>query len=435
MPARPLASTVDSRALGTAALLPLLWLGACTSQPAPAERSRDTVVDRDSGTDASSEPPPEPSSDAALDERDAMPAPADAAELDDAGLPPLPEAAPACGDELDFVGGRVKPDWGNVPQSDETNVDPSKPGRFGVFEAEITLPLVAETRVGASYEISITAGELKGTVYAPAKGTGAAGRPAAGKFPLVVGAPGFQATYQDYAGYFRHFATHGFWVLGIQTRGSSTTAEHDKEALETSQAISWMLDQSPYADSLDPEQISLTGHSKGGKVSFFTAAIDPRVDLVVGWDPSNAGGPPCGPIADLAGTECNRFPVAPNCLAESAQNAKADGILQWMRAETLVFGAPADPLTNPTPEHNSLNFYRGAPSPAALVYFNAGHAAWIEGGVGGILGNAEVIRITKTVQTAKLLSVFKGVEQLENWLPGGAFLAEAAPLVTQVESK
>jgi hypothetical protein len=177
------------------------------------------------------------------------------------------------------------------------------------------------------------------------------------------------------------------------------------------------------------------GHSKGGKVSFFAASLDPRIDIVFGWDPSNAGGPPCGAIAELAGSKCNLLPVAPNCLAEQEGDPRAAGILQLTHAESFVFGVPPDALTNPTPEHNALNFYRGAPSPASLVYFEGGHTAWLDSGGLSLLGNPEIIRITKAVQTAKLLRVFYGITTLDRFLPGGDYLRTQGAMVRQVASK
>jgi hypothetical protein len=351
----------------------------------------------------------------------------------DGGSSTLPTPAAPCDDDLSFVGGTVQPDVGPTSNLDDAARDLEQPGRFDIFERDVRVPLQAETRSVGGYAISITAGELSGTIYGPSDDGGKS--LAAGRFPLVIGAPGFQAGYQDYAGFFRHFASHGFVVLGIQTRGGDAVPMHDQEAVETSQAISYMLTASAYREQVDPEKVAAVGHSKGGKVSFFAAALDARIDLVVGWDPSNAGGPPCGAIADLAGVDCNLLPVAPNCLAVQTDPDHAAGILQYMHAETLVFGVPPDALANPTPEHNSLNFYRGAPAPASLVYFEGSHTAWVEGGFFGLLANPDIIRVTKAVQTAKMLTLFQGATGLDRYLPGGAYLTAQRSLVRQVASK
>jgi hypothetical protein len=361
-------------------------------------------------------------------------APADAdADVDATDPGPLPAAAPPCGTDLGFVGGTVRPERGAPQPFDAATLDLEKLGRYAVFEQDVSVPLQATTRSALGYQISIEAGALSATVYGPSDDAGKS--IAEGRYPLLIGAPGFQASYRDYAGFFRHFASYGFVVLGIQTRGGSSVPTHDKEALETSLAIGYMLDESPYRARLDADKVAAAGHSKGGKVSFFAAALDPRIDLVFGWDPSNAGGPPCGAIAELAGSDCNLFPVAPNCLAVSTASDDAPGLLQFMHAETFVFGVPADALTNPTPEHNSLNFYRGAPSPASLVYLNGGHASWVESGALALGANADIIRVTKAVQTAKMLAALYGASGLERYLPGGAYLSAQGSLVRQVASK
>jgi dienelactone hydrolase len=419
----------------------LPWLGvwllqACASDPTTAASRLDAAADeQDSGR-------PMRALDAGDDggrmvdasRRDAS----DVVTLDDGSMEasqPLerPVPAPPCDDELGFVGGTVRPDLGRAETYDAAGLDLERPGEYAVFEQDLRVPLVAETRSALGYEITITAGDLAGTVYAPSDDMGSS--IAKERFPLLIGAPGFQASYADYAGTFRHFASHGFVVVGIQTRGGNTVPTHDKEALETSQVISFMLDQSAYRDHLDADKIVAAGHSKGGKVSFFAAALDPRIDMVFGWDPSNAGGPPCGAIADLTGSDCNLFPVAPNCLAVATDRERAPGVLQFMHAETFVFGVPPDALTNPTPEHNARNFYRGAPSPASLVYLAGGHASWVESGALGLGANADIIRVTKAVQTAKMLTTLRGATGLERYLPGGAYLSEQGALVREVASK
>lgn len=351
---------------------------------------------------------------------------------DDGGLPPLPmpKADDPCGEDINFVGGTVRPDVGKVT-TPASGADPTMPGKFKVAEIEVKVPIEATMLNAAGYEISVEAGELSGTVYAPSEDgtTIAKGQ----KFPLIVGGAGFQASYPDYKGYWTQFASHGIAVLGLTTRGSNTEVLHDKEALETSLAISWLTTKSDLKDALDADKLGTVGHSKGGKVAFFTAAIDPRIDIVFGWDPSNAGGPPCG-VAGIIGAECQGEPVAPNCGAVEAEIPQPEGVLQYMHAETFVFGVPPDALVNPEEEHNAINFYRGAPSPATLVYFDGGHAAWVESGLAGAIGDDNIIRITKAVQTAKLLQFFYGAEDLAKYLPGGEYL-DGEDKVTMVETK
>lgn len=156
------------------------------------------------------------------------------------------------------------------------------------------------------------------------------------------------------------------------------------------------------------------------------AAIDPRVDQVFGWDPSNAGGPPC--FVDAA--TCDSLPVAPNCGAQESMVPYAEGILQFMHAESMVFGVPPDSV-NPEAKHNALNFYRGAPSPASLVYFDGGHISFLPQ---PLARDDDIIRTVKVVQTARMLQRLYGASGLERYLPGGSYL-QAEPKVTMVLGK
>ena len=209
-------------------------------------------------------------------------------------------------------------------------------------------------------------------------------------------------------------------MLGVKTRSELTKASHDKEVFEIKQTLDWIATaDTPLKDRLDLTKVAIAAHSKGGKLAFFAAAIDDRVDVVIAWDPNNNGGPPCS----LPLGECNLFPVAPNC------EANDPGLQHLMRAESLVLGMPRDAL-NPDRHHNSIHFYRGAPSPASLVYYDAGHL--------GSIFNPDVIKLNKKVQLALLLTRFKGVPGLEEFLPctqeGQANLLKNS-VVTRVEHK
>jgi pimeloyl-ACP methyl ester carboxylesterase len=199
-------------------------------------------------------------------------------------------------------------------------------------------------------------------------------------------------------------------VLGI-TLPFALTAAHDRNADEAIAAIHYALgDAAPNAlrGHVDGQRIAALGHSFGGKIAFYAAARDPRIDLVVGWDPSNAGGPPCF----IDAMACNQFPVAPNCLVESS------GVVHQLHAETLVLRVAPDGA-NPEPAHNALHFYRGAPSPATLIDFddNVAH---------GDFANpvAPVHRQTRRVHLAFLLSRLRGTTGLEDYLPGGTKIGQ-----------
>lgn len=323
------------------------------------------------------------------------------------GDPPVPTAP--CGDDLNVHNGTVVPDFGNVPQGGAFSGDPAANGPSTFTTQPVTVQLAAETFEGAGRTIDLTSGQISGTAWIPS-GTGA--------HELVMMLPGFSTSYTTYTPYAEHLASHGFIVVGIDTRSNLLTVSHDTEALEVVRTIDWVLEGSPFKNAVDPTKVAVAGHSKGGKVAFFAAAIDPRIDLVIGWDPVNAGGGPCA-----FDPSCNAMPVAPNCAVQDA------GIEYFMHAETLVIGAPPDPTWNPEPTQNAVNFYRGAPSPAGLVMLDTGHVAWAAGA-----GEPDVFRITKAAHLSRMLQRFRGMTGLDGFVPASPKLA-ADPKVLEVETK
>lgn len=293
--------------------------------------------------------------------------------------------------DADRYNGRVVPDLGELPAPADFVGDPRAMG---------TPPLSQAVQVPRPPGDD---GTSKGTVYEPVADTARASEP---RFPLVVVMPGYGATHTAYAAYSTVFASHGFLVLGLDTGegGFTSTSDHEKEARRAVAAIDWML-TGPAAAHIDATKIAVAGHSKGGKVAFWAAALDSRIDLVIGWDPSNAGGPPCfiDPVA------CNSQPAAPNCNTAEGMGV---GVLQDMRAESFVVGVPPDRLTNPDPAHNSLNFYRGAPSPATYILLAGGHADFV-------IGNPKLQDVAIRASAGHLLARLQNLRIDPAYLPGG----------------
>jgi predicted dienelactone hydrolase len=261
----------------------------------------------------------------------------------------------------------------------EVDGDPNEPGAYDVWRSDAVIPNPDASRSA-----------LDATFYAPSQDGGSTVAP--GRFALVILMHGFVLTHQAYEGMSLHMASHGFVVLGM-TLPFSLTSAHDKNADEAVAAIDFALSESaPEAlrTHIDAEKIAAAGHSLGGKIAFYAAALDARIDLVIAWDPSNAGGPPCF----IDAMACNDFPVAPNCLVMQP------GIVHLLRAETLVFRAAADGA-NPEPAHNAIHFFRGAPAPATVIDFDADvqHGDWAN-------ANAAVLPRTRRVQLAFLRQRF-----------------------------
>ena len=335
----------------------------------------------------------------------------------------------------------IEADFGMVPDGEAFSGDPSEDGPYDdIFTALVELPIVAETRLIGDMTIDVSEGIISGKTYFPQEND----RPVDSPLPLVIVLAGWQAGSINYEDYSVHIAGYGFAVVGLDTHSNPLGASHFQEAIEISQAINWIIASldSPLKGRIDTSKIALLGHSKGGKLTFIAAALDHRIDIAVALDPSNSGGPPCyieallSPI--MPDLDCNAQPMAPNCATGES------GFAHYMQAESLVIGVPRDDLYNPDKHHNAIHFYRGASSPAMLVYLDGRHTSQVPplktwllpqeqvdlfsmlfggflDGLGGIfgIGDAEVIKITKAANMSLLLKRFKGMwgEDLDKWLP------------------
>jgi len=233
---------------------------------------------------------------------------------------------------------------------------------------------------------------------------------APGPFPLVVFMPGFGANYSNYFQITSHLASHGFIVIGMNfITELGFDGKHDYLARQTTYVIDHALSgDSPLAGHVDASSVATAGHSLGGKIGFYAAAIDPGITVVMAMDPSNSGGPPCSVAPDW----CNAYPVAPNILTGNI------GLLDGVDAAGFIMRAAPDALFNPDEQSNAQYFFTGldgegshaVKSPA--LYFDlgaAGHISW--------LTDAEVIRISKRTLVAWLKTHFEG-EDLEPYFSG-----------------
>ncbi len=215
---------------------------------------------------------------------------------------------------------------------------------------------------------------IEARIYAPSIDGGVS--IAAGPFEMVVFMPGFGATYNAYEKYIGHLASHGSIVVGMNFRiDLGLDGRHDYLARQTTYVIDHFLDEGgPLEGHADPSKIATAGHSLGGKIAFYSAAIDPRIGVVMAMDPSNSGGPPCF----ISEEWCNAYPVAPNIVTGEI------GVLGDVHAAGFIMRAAPDPF-NPDPQSNAQYFFygmdgqgtHGVGSPA--LYFDmgpAGHGSW-----------------------------------------------------------
>lgn len=250
---------------------------------------------------------------------------------------------------------------------------------------------------------------ISARIYAPSEDGGQSIRDAL--LELVILMPGFGATYEMYGIYARHLASHGSLVIGMDfILPTGFDGRHDYLARQTTYVIDFALDSGgPLGGHVDGAKIATAGHSLGGKIAFYAAALDPRITVVMALDPSNGGGPPCF----ISPVWCNAYPVAPN--TETGE----PGLLGSVNAASFIMRAAPDAF-NPDAQSNAEHFFRGidgqgtygVTSPA--LYFDlggAGHASWL------FLGNPNVPRITKRTMVAWLSTHFRG-EAMDGYFTG-----------------
>ncbi|MEH6591135.1 MAG: alpha/beta fold hydrolase [Halioglobus sp.] len=259
-----------------------------------------------------------------------------------------------------------------------------------------------------------------------------------GLYPLIVILPGFSGTFENYAPYSQHFASHGAVVLAVTFTGSGFTnidGQNDLLLIQVKDSIEHALAE--FTDKIDEARIGIVGHSQGGKMAFYAASEFngmnpglPHVSLAVGLDPVNSGGAPCF----IFPLECVKYPVAPNPLNGDI------GILDGMNAASLILRSEPD-ATSPDPQFNAALFYQGydgeglhgVPSPALYVDMgDAPHVAYVD------LPDSDnsVPVFARRTTTAWIKRHFEGSMNLDDFFTG-AYMQEDidAGVVVSVEER
>ncbi|MFT3921586.1 MAG: hypothetical protein QM778_03530 [Myxococcales bacterium] len=236
--------------VGAATLAMVLTSGCDMGSSSPSPR-RDAAPDDDGSNAESGDGDGDDDRAPPLPHGDAGPPLGGADAGADAGPDALPDAAAPCGEDLDFVGGHVRADVGATQQLDVSGRDLGQPGPYPLFAQDLSVPIQPEMRTAAGQTIvEPDALTLNATLYGPAA-EGSSTTLAPGVYPLLFVLPGFQANYALYAELSNHFASHGFIVLGVDTQGSSTSAQHDREALQLQEVLDWILAHPSFGPSID----------------------------------------------------------------------------------------------------------------------------------------------------------------------------------------
>lgn len=129
---------------------------------------------------------------------------------------------------------------------------------------------------------------------------------AAGKYPVVVFAHGFQLSPTLYYGYLKRLATFGYVALTVDFPTSFLGNDNPKEAKDLSGGLEWAKADATLGPITDAANAGMSGHSLGGKLALLAAVGDARVKAALVLDPVDGGGgscsaPSCVLVADLVG--------------------------------------------------------------------------------------------------------------------------------------
>jgi dienelactone hydrolase len=264
--------------------------------------------------------------------------------------------------------------------AEEPEPFPGDPAGLGAWSVE-----------SSDHEVATADDVVDATLYEPT-GEG----PWTGAPPVIVLMPGFASSHTQWDDWSQRLASWGFVVAAFTFSANSfdAPADHERDAREVSAVLDWLEGR-----GVDTAAVATAGHSKGGKIAFFSAVLDDRIDAVVGFDPVDAGGAPCF----IDPKACHNWSVAPDSFDGDA------GMMDGLAVPTLIFAAPPGPA-NPEEHHASL-FFGGASSPSTYVLHPEGlHADWPDAYAVG--------DIDRPMTVAFLAQELWGATGAEPWLAG-----------------
>ncbi len=111
------------------------------------------------------------------------------------------------------------------------------------------------------------------------------GGPEPGPYPVVLIAHGFQLPVTQYTKYAQRLASHGYVALTVDFQAGLFNPDHVAYAKQVVGGIDFVAADATLKDLADTNNVGLTGHSLGGKLSIFGAIMDNRVRASITLDP------------------------------------------------------------------------------------------------------------------------------------------------------
>ncbi len=185
------------------------------------------------------------------------------------------------------------------------------------------------------------------------------GGPEPGPYPVVLIAHGFQLPAAQYTKYAQRLASHGYVALTVDFQAGLFNPDHVAYAKQVVGGIDYVAADATLKDLADTNNVGLTGHSLGGKLSIFGAVMDNRVRASITLDPVDSA------------TMCDQVKCP------DVSNMLPIDIPLGFVGETLDGEGgfmPCAPAAD-----NFLTYYKNASAPALAVTVNgANHMSFID---------------------------------------------------------
>lgn len=243
---------------------------------------------------------------------------------------------------------------------------------------------------------------------------------------VVLLTHGFQLSSANYISYGEHLASWGVAAVLPTLPGSILDAPtHASQRDRLVDVIGWIEDErggaGPLANAPAGALIA-AGHSMGGKLSFLTATVDPRVRGVFGIDPvDSAGGPGAQPSPENPSVAPELMPLVVVPVALLGETTNATGGLGGACAPT---------------EENFARYYESAVSAAIEVeVVGANHMSFLDDPNCGLscsvcpVGTddpSQTLALTRGYLTAFALYVGADEAGYRHWLAGRGAAADVA---------
>lgn len=213
--------------------------------------------------------------------------------------------------------------------------DPAADGPYAVTEKDTTTTVASTTDVVAIHVASPNA---------------------AGPFPVIVVAHGFQLPPSQYYGYVKRLATFGYVALTVDFPQSFAGNDNPRQAKDLIGGLDWAKADATLGAKVDATKAGMTGHSLGGKLALLAATMDARVKAAFVLDP-----------VDGAQNGC----TAPQCV-------EVKELMPTLAIPTGFIGETTDSSCAPA-DKNFTTFYAQTKTPSLqITALGASHMSFLD---------------------------------------------------------